>query len=83
MYELSNHHWFVNEEAKSKSGFKCKLLPSLKTILEIREMSSMDLLSKMQKLGDHPVSIQSYDSFNSDDEIDFLHLISDEMNSLP
>lgn len=34
---LGHHHWFVNEEAKSKSISKTKLLPSLRTILEIRE----------------------------------------------
>lgn len=82
MKELANHHWFVNEEARIKSGFKQKLLPSLKTILEIRELSSRDMLSRMQRLGDNPVSIESACEDEEDDELDCLHLISDENSQL-
>ena len=40
---LLNHHWFVNQQAKMKNHNNNKFLPSLRTILEIREFSSLEI----------------------------------------
>ncbi|CAD8085789.1 unnamed protein product [Paramecium sonneborni] len=76
--DLSNHHWFVNEKAKFKQIGKQKLLPSLRTILEIREQSSMEV--KLNKLNQR----QSITSIESDDDVDIslLDLNCPEDNQL-
>jgi len=44
----------------------------------------MELITKMQRQGDYPVSIQSFDNESDEDnDINFLHLISEEDNHLP
>jgi calcium-dependent protein kinase len=45
--EATKHHWFVNVKSKIKSlkveRKRKKPLPSLRTIIELREMSEMDV----------------------------------------
>ncbi|CAK69528.1 unnamed protein product (macronuclear) [Paramecium tetraurelia] len=78
LQELSNHHWFVNEKAKFKQIGKQKLLPSLRTILEIREQSSMEvkLTRPTQRL-----SIASIES-DDDEDINLQDLNCSENNHL-
>lgn len=50
-------------------------MPSLRTILEIRESSSMEV--KLSRVPES-ISIENFDS--SDDDINFLDLVSEENN---
>lgn len=53
--ETLKHHWFVNIKSKikpKKDERKIKILPSLRTIIELREHSEIDLKLGMSSLMD-------------------------------
>lgn len=71
------HHWFINQkkkkELKPTKTKKLSVLPSLKTILEIREQSSYGMLSSRH----NSIEFESEDEV-AGDEHDNLHRISKE-----
>lgn len=54
IFQSATHHWFINEKLKGGTIVQKfpRILPSLKTILELRESSSQDFNSKQDIFGE-------------------------------
>jgi serine/threonine protein kinase len=71
--EASKHHWFINQKSKMNTCKKEKILPSLKTILELRDSGSFELAS--HRLLASGLSIGNTDSESDQEELMLLNTI--------